>query len=68
MPGWDFAHVQDDVNPNILRMLENTFSLDTAHLTFTPTLKNVTCSYGLPWETVKCKQVNVNKQGGKGVI
>ena len=23
MPGWDFAHVQDDVNP-----LEGTFSLD----------------------------------------
>ena len=25
--GWDFAHVQDDVNPLILRMLEGTFSL-----------------------------------------
>ena len=22
MPGWDFAHVQDDLNPDILRMLE----------------------------------------------
>ena len=25
MPGWDFAHVQEDVNPHILRMLEGTF-------------------------------------------
>ena len=24
MPGWDFAHVQDDVNPHSLRMLEDT--------------------------------------------
>ena len=32
MPGWDFAHVHDDVNPHILRMLEGTFSLNAAHL------------------------------------
>ena len=28
MPVWDFAHVQDDVNPHILRMLKCTVSLD----------------------------------------
>ena len=32
MPSLDFAHVQDDVNPHILRMLEGSFSLDAAHL------------------------------------
>ena len=26
MPGWDFAHVQDDANTHILRMIEGTFS------------------------------------------
>ena len=26
--------MQDDVNPGILRMLEDTFSLDAAHLVF----------------------------------
>ena len=32
-PGWDLGHVQDDdLNPNILRMLEDTFSLAAAHL------------------------------------
>ena len=25
MPGWDFAYVQDDVNPRNLRILEGTF-------------------------------------------
>ena len=30
MPGWDWAHAQDDVNPHILRMDEGTFSLDVA--------------------------------------
>ena len=33
MPGWDFAHVPDDVNLHILRMLESTFSLDATHIT-----------------------------------
>ena len=32
MPGWDFAHVEDDVNPHILRMLQDTFFLDAAHI------------------------------------
>ena len=33
MPGWSFAHVQDDVNLHILRMLKGTlFSFDAAHL------------------------------------
>ena len=32
MPERDFAHVQGDVNPHILRMLECTFSLDAAQL------------------------------------
>ena len=27
-----FAHVQDDVNPHILRMLERTFSLEAAQV------------------------------------
>ena len=31
MPGRDFAHVQDDFNPHILRTLEDTFSLEAAH-------------------------------------
>ena len=30
-PSWDLAHVQDDVNPHILRMLEGTFSLGVVH-------------------------------------
>ena len=32
MPGWDFEYVQDDMNPHIWRMLEDTFSLVTAHI------------------------------------
>ena len=32
MPGWDFAHLRDDVNPHILRMREGTFSLETAQM------------------------------------
>ena len=32
MPGWDFASVQDDVNPHILHMLEGTFWLNAAHI------------------------------------
>ena len=28
----EFAHVQDDVKPHILRMLEGTFSFNTAHI------------------------------------
>ena len=32
MPGLDFAHVQENVNPHILRMLQGTFSLDTTHM------------------------------------
>ena len=32
MPGWYVAHVQDDVNPHILRMLEGTFSLDVTQI------------------------------------
>ena len=31
MPWWYFAHAQDDVSPHILRVLEDTFSLDAAH-------------------------------------
>ena len=31
-PGWDLTHVQDVVNPHILRMLEDAFLLDTANL------------------------------------
>ena len=30
MPGLDFAHVQDNINPHILRVFECTFSLDTS--------------------------------------
>ena len=32
MPGWDFGHVQDDVNPHILRMFRGTFLLDDAQV------------------------------------
>ena len=32
MPRWDFAHVQDNVNPHILRMLEGTFLFDATQL------------------------------------
>ena len=32
MPGCYFAHVQDDVTPHILHMLEGTFSFNTAKL------------------------------------
>ena len=31
-PGWYYAHVQDDLNLHILRMLEATFSLDMTQL------------------------------------
>ena len=34
MPGWDFAHVQGDVNPHFLCMLEDTFSLDEVQIMF----------------------------------
>ena len=30
MPRYDFAHVQGDVNPQILRMFKGTFSIDEA--------------------------------------
>ena len=36
MPRWDFAHVQNDLNSHILRMLEDTFFfflLKAAHVT-----------------------------------
>ena len=32
MPGWDSAHVQDDVNEHILRMLEGTVLFDAANM------------------------------------
>ena len=32
MPGWDFAHVQVDVNPHVLRIFEGTFSLGAAQI------------------------------------
>ena len=32
MPGWYFAHAEDDLNLRILRMFKGTFSLDTAQL------------------------------------
>ena len=32
MHEWDLVHVQDDVNSHILRMLDDTFSLDVAQL------------------------------------
>ena len=38
MPGWDFAHVQDDMNPFILRMLEDTFRLTRPYLILLLTL------------------------------
>ena len=39
MPGWDFAHVHDDLNPHIVRMLEGTFSLDAAQFETTSQMK-----------------------------
>ena len=33
-PGWDFAHVQNDVSLYVLRMLEATFSLGEAHMVY----------------------------------
>ena len=38
MPGWDLAHAQDDVIPYILRMLEDTFSLVAARISFSALL------------------------------
>ena len=32
MPRWEYAHVQDDSNPHLLRMFEDIFLLDTAHM------------------------------------
>ena len=37
----DEGLAQDSVNPNILRMLENTFSLDAAHMQFQINLSNI---------------------------
>ena len=31
MPEWDFAHIQYDANPHVLRMCDGTFSLIEAH-------------------------------------
>ena len=31
MPGWDFAHEQNDVNPHVLRMLEDIFAWRGPH-------------------------------------
>ena len=31
-PGWYFGHAQDDLNLHILRMFEDTFSLDSAEV------------------------------------
>ena len=60
-PGWYFAHALNDVNPYIMRMLEDSFSLDAVHMVSTnghrlpciqPYLKikvqydNVCCSLG----------------------
>ena len=48
MLGWDFAHVQGDVNPHILCMLEGTFfSLDAAH---TVPWKALFRGCGLSWK------------------
>ena len=44
MPGWDFAHVQGDVNPYIMRMLEGTFSIDAAHI-ISPTKTKLKVSF-----------------------
>ena len=33
IPGWEFAHVQDDVNPPFLCMFEGTVSYDVVHIT-----------------------------------
>ena len=38
MPGWDFAHAQDDVNPHMLRMFVGISSLDADHLLHVSTL------------------------------
>ena len=32
MPGWVFAHSEDDLNVCILRMFEGMFSLDAVHI------------------------------------
>ena len=37
MPGCDFAHVQDDMNPHVLRMVEGTPLLDEVLVMFTVT-------------------------------
>ena len=54
MSRWDFAHVQDDVNQHILRMLEGTFSLDAE-----PTIWPIYCA---SWtkESMNIVYVNVN--------
>ena len=36
MLGLDFAHVQDNVNPHILRMFEGTLTHSTAHILYNP--------------------------------
>ena len=52
-PGWFFAHVPDDLNLRILKMLEGTFLLDVAQMILEPASlitaalnnKNLACLY-----------------------
>ena len=48
MPGWDFAHVQGDVNPQSMLMLEGTFSLDATYIKIT-TQPSITCRISPLW-------------------
>ena len=43
-PGWYFARAQDDLNVRILRMLEDTFSLDAAQTTAVANLRETDTS------------------------
>ena len=38
MPGWYFAHAQDDLNLRVLRMFEGSVSLDVAYMEFAVTI------------------------------
>ena len=52
---WDFGHVQDDVNPRILRMLEGIVSFDAAQIKYKEELP-LSCTW-----TFKSVQVSINE-------
>ena len=69
MPGWYFAHMQDDLNLHILRMCEGTFSLKAADILqstlvisnskgLTEILRDIRTSTYQSWESEENNKLN----------